>query len=170
MNPSLSKRIILSPTQLQRLLGRDRELTDRSGLERSSALQAATKAAAKIGPAQAYAQYQATQQRHINQAAHERGAPLELVVSEPTPPPPTPNQPEPKATTPPRQRTPKPVKVKRLKERRRGDAFATPGKPRAIVKPRTLGAPPHSPIKTRAAAKLSDKQTEIPWLRFGSPH
>jgi len=86
MSHSLSKRIILSPTQLQRLLGRDRELTSRTDAARMDALSSAAKAAQKIGSSQAYAQYSATQQRHLSQAAQERDAALELVVTDPAQP------------------------------------------------------------------------------------
>jgi len=86
MSHSLSKRIILSPTQLQRLLGRDRELTSRTDAARMDALASAAKAAQKIGSSQAYAQYSATQQRHLSQAAQERDAALELVVTDPAQP------------------------------------------------------------------------------------
>lgn len=83
MSHALSKRIILSPDQLRRLLGRDRELTNSTDIARMDALKAATRRASAVGPAQAYAQYRSSQERHLNQAAKERNAPLELVVSDP---------------------------------------------------------------------------------------
>lgn len=83
MSQTLAKRIILSPDQLRRLLGRDRELTSATNTARMSALQNAAQTAAAVGPSQAYAQYRSSQERHLNQAAKERDAPLELVVSDP---------------------------------------------------------------------------------------
>ena len=82
MNKLLSKRIILSPDQLQRLLGREKVVTDRYAHERDKAIISAVKGAPTIGAAQAYAQFSAAQQRHLHQAAKERNAPLELIISE----------------------------------------------------------------------------------------
>jgi hypothetical protein len=82
MNKNLSKRIILSPDQLQRLLGRDRLITDRYAHERDKAIISAVKGAPSIGASQAYAQFSTAQQRHLQHAAKDRNAPLELLISE----------------------------------------------------------------------------------------
>lgn len=79
----LRKLIVLTPEQLHRLRGRDRELTDHYDANRRHVLGSVVENVKKIGPTQAYAQYQAAQQRHLHHAAREREAPLQMVFADP---------------------------------------------------------------------------------------
>lgn len=192
MSHSLSKRIILSPTQLQRLLGRDRELSSRADMARMGALASATKAAPKIGSSQAYAQYRATQQRQLNQSAQERDASLELVVSDPAQPKGPAFVPdlinldqevdewEPLKTPEGKRKKPKTPKVTRnqksgfSRQRKRNldtgeDHEAGPSTPKSRTsKPRRIivhTVPAQfSPVRTRSKVKKSPLTS---WLRYG---
>lgn len=77
------KLIILTPEQLLRLRGRDRELTVRSDADRRLALQRANKQATRVGPSHAYAEYRSVQDRHLHHAARERTQPLQMVLADP---------------------------------------------------------------------------------------
>lgn len=78
----LRKHIVLTPEQLDKLRGRDRDLSDRYDIDRRHVLGAVAEKAKRIGPTQAYVQYRAAQQRHLQHAAKERTEPLEMVLSD----------------------------------------------------------------------------------------
>lgn len=182
MNQALSKRIILTPDQLRRLMGHDRELTKSTDAARMSALLSAAKTAPIIGPGQAYAQFNAVQQRHLHQAAHERSAPLELVVSEPdgstqvksktrvvedlinfseeteTP---KPNKPPKVGKAPKTPKTPR-KNVSRVKIHTKRTASPSSSKTRSRV---IVHAKP-SPRQTRSKARQTQSGGS-PWLKYG---
>jgi len=180
MSHSLSKRIIISPAQLQRLLGRDRELTNRTDVARTTALQSAAKDAADIGPSQAYARYREMQQRHLAQAASERGAPLELVVSDPE----RSKHPHENIANPPEEAEPpevsarprKPsVKKKRATVRKGAEKIVeeisgeTPQRSKVAARRVIVHDPRHSPIKPHSPMKTRARQNNAShsWLHYG---
>lgn len=195
MSHALSKRIILSPLQLQRLLGRDRELTSRTDAARQTALAKAARAAKTIGPAQAYAQYSATQQRHLKQAAQERDAPLELVVSDPTPqqqhpgghrvendlidfdddnippPPPPPVTPKTPKWKPKPKKVPKGVSRdwKKAQSRRysQHDEDVGPSTPGSTPKTGRVNAQKRTSIWSPIKTRSRTKTKTSPWLQYG---
>ncbi|XP_034250650.1 uncharacterized protein LOC117651042 isoform X2 [Thrips palmi] len=191
MSHSLSKRIILSPSQLQRLLGRDRELTSRTDAARQTALRSAAKDSASIGPSQAYARYREMQQRHLVQAAEERGAPLELVVSEPEPrkhsegPIKPPEEPESKPESPKASVIPKKPPSATKKKARTSQirktaervyeeiSGSTPKIPKSMPMRRIVHDPRHSPVKTRSknlqksTRGTPSSSSSSSWLRYG---
>ena len=190
MSHSLGKRIILSPSQLQRLLGRDRELTSRTDAARMTALQSAAKDAATIGPSQAYARYREMQQRHLVQAAEERGAPLELVVSDPAERKhphehiendlinlsEEPKSPEPSAIPkkpPATKKKARSTNLRKTAEKIYEDiSGSTPKIPKTAPRRLIVHDPRHSPVKTRAKRlKLQNvagaSSSSPSWLRYG---
>lgn len=112
----LQKRVILSPEQLDRLLGRDKELISQYDRDRVAALRTAAQRAPKVGATQAYSQYQSVQQRHLQRAARERAEPLELVIADASETQPLKQENENVSTVLPTQPEPKPMKSVRKKD------------------------------------------------------
>lgn len=79
----LRKLIVLTPEQLQRLRGRHLDETDQYDANRLQVLESVLKKVKQIGPSQAYAQYQAAQQRHLHHAAKDRAEPLQMTIADP---------------------------------------------------------------------------------------
>jgi hypothetical protein len=147
----LKKLIILTPEQLRRLTGRDRELSDRYDWQQRAALRTASKQAPRLGSSQAYAQYRLAQDRYLQHAARERTEPLEMniVDTSPTPQiPPAPQEVSPEDVPLQNDENAKPNrnKIKRAKSK----------------EARQRPYPYHSPLQTRAMRKREADQ----WLRF----
>lgn len=77
----LRKMIVLTPEQLQRLRGREHQLANQFDAERKQVLDNVVRNMDKIGPTQAYAQYQAVQQKHLHHANKDRTEPLEMSMA-----------------------------------------------------------------------------------------
>lgn len=159
----LKKLIVLTPEQLQRLRGRDRELTERSDIERRLALHEAGKQTAKVGPAQAYAQYRLAQERHLHHAAKERTEPLHMTIADV------------------KQDTSKDYKQEEKKQERKEEdqereEAETRKKKKKKVKDKTRRvragrvdrpSPFPSPLKTRAKRQEQRKRQLAGWLQYG---
>lgn len=183
------KLIILTPEQLLRLRGRDRELTVRSDADRRLALQKANKQAARIGPSQAYAEYRSLQDRHLHHAARERTQPLQMVLADPA-------DSLAASTTDedPTAKVKKEVEDEIAREREKivfkpetktddGEGEKKPVKPHSKKKKKPVSAgkdrsrlvrridrpaPFPSPLKTRGKAKLLLQQQLAGWLPYGA--
>lgn len=158
----LKKLIVLTPEQLQRLRGRDRELTDRSDIERRMALHEAGKQAAKVGPTQAYAQYRLAQERHLHHAAKERTEPLHMTIADV------------KQDTSKDEEEDKEHERKRDEDQEREDAGMREKKKKVKDKTRRVRtgrvdrpSPFPSPLKTRAKRQELRKRQLAGWLRYG---
>lgn len=162
----LKKLIVLTPEQLQRLRGRDRELTERSDIERRLALHEAGKQTAKVGPAQAYAQYRLAQERHLHHAAKERTEPLHMTIADV----------KQDTSKDYKQEEQEEKKQERKEEDQEREEAETRKKKKKKVKDKTRRvragrvdrpSPFPSPLKTRAKRQEQRKRQLAGWLQYG---
>lgn len=85
----LRRLIVLTQDQLDKLRGLSHNLTEQYDENRKHVLGSVAKKVKRIGPTQAYVQYRAAQQRHLQQAALERAEPMRMELTDAPAAPPT---------------------------------------------------------------------------------
>lgn len=164
----LQKRIILTPQQLDRLLGRDKELISLFDRERRAALDNAVRDASTHGPSHAYAQYNIAQQRFLDKSARDRTEPLELVLSAPPPPQPPPPPIVPQASTASREQAPEQVQTSPTPRKRKKGTRKQKIARRLVenIEAELSRAEDLSPLMTRKGRVKTKKPAPKRWLMY----